>query len=734
MGELRQRYSRVPTASEVGTLPVLVEKQEDDLFFIQQENANAPIHAKNKATTFLLLFCSACANSYILLWFGMKVLAVFFIILLSALVVYKWHCSFPSTGNALVVSHVLITWSVLLVKELMGLVGPVLPFVSSVHLLSISKIASAFDAVFCILGAVLLFVEFATKNKFANKTFPRVGEKNAKRFLFLVLIYFLGRMTVHESRISQSLSGSFIPPPPVRMDETPSIIVISISSLHPNLFTREIFPKTIELLHPKNETHMCTEWKRHDSNGDSRDQGIAALLYNMPHARYQDILAHKQNPLIKSWPLETLRSQGYSPYRISPIMDLSFCWSILEMCDIHSRGVPRLPSGDTDEKVYDSASKWMKTSSLKPDFPYFLLIDLIRGLFPFKTSENPLSNLFLPQLSEQELYLYLQNKEILNSEELISTTYKLLNRVKNSFSNMDGPLSTFLNISIMPLLASRRQKTIFVLTSIPDEFSSFGSTHIFKDDISKKNQVPFFICGPQNIVSNLEIPGDAETNHIDVLPSILKATGANLGYGWITEENVQRRGQLAGNLRKLYSNWPGYTGNISGKIDTSFFGNHIYSDLQLTLPHHHQQQPSPSFTDSIRHLNDLTSMQKPLGHSFVTEQIKDPKHLRPSIYKFNYNFDIQSTNGSFVFDVFSMGSITRYNYLKAQIRTWASNSMIRSFSGFTERQDYDASCMSMTEKQVKLLLGAFSIYSFVNDLILRICSPLYNSFTDARSC
>lgn len=48
-------------------------------------------------------------------------------------------------------------------------------------------------------------------------------------------------------------------------------------------------------------------------------------------------------------------------------------------------------------------------------------------------------------------------------------------------------------------------------------------------------------------------------------------------------------------------------------------------------------------------------------------------------------------------DIVSLGSVTRMDYLTAQIETWASHRGVRHFWGFSELQDFDQECASWSE-------------------------------------
>lgn len=57
---------------------------------------------------------------------------------------------------------------------------------------------------------------------------------------------------------------------------------------------------------------------------------------------------------------------------------------------------------------------------------------------------------------------------------------------------------------------------------------------------------------------------------------------------------------------------------------------------------------------------------------------------------------IQFSSDSPVVDVISIGSMSKLDYLTAQISTWASHRSTRHFWGFSEVQDFDRECSSST--------------------------------------
>jgi len=61
------------------------------------------------------------------------------------------------------------------------------------------------------------------------------------------------------------------------------------------------------------------------------------------------------------------------------------------------------------------------------------------------------------------------------------------------------------------------------------------------------------------------------------------------------------------------------------------------------------------------------------------------------------SFMSQATSSGLTIDIVSLGSITRMDYLTAQIETWGSHHGVRHYWGFSELQDYDPECSVMSD-------------------------------------
>jgi len=104
-------------------------------------------------------------------------------------------------------------------------------------------------------------------------------------------------------------------------------------------------------------------------------------------------------------------------------------------------------------------------------------------------------------------------------------------------------------------------------------------------------------------------------------------------------------------------------------------------------PKHEQQENLAVPPDKARRL----ALQEEEG------RLPEEDHLefRPALSITNF------PSKHLVVDVVSIGSKTRSDYLTAQAETWASHVSIRYFWGFTELQDFDGDCTSMTTEELE---------------------------------
>jgi hypothetical protein len=100
------------------------------------------------------------------------------------------------------------------------------------------------------------------------------------------------------------------------------------------------------------------------------------------------------------------------------------------------------------------------------------------------------------------------------------------------------------------------------------------------------------------------------------------------------------------------------------------------------------------------------------------ERMEELKHKEPTlVHKSNV-----LSNATFTVDILSVGSVTRLDYMEAQIDTWGSHGSVRSFWGLSENDDFNSTCEKMTEAEVDRIVDVctshigldYEIEKFVN--------------------
>ena len=129
---------------------------------------------------------------------------------------------------------------------------------------------------------------------------------------------------------------------------------------------------------------------------------------------------------------------------------------------------------------------------------------------------------------------------------------------------------------------------------------------------------------------------------------------------------------------------------------------------------------------------DATASMKrtaPLG-SFVVDgsSLQTTMGALPSIH----TQPKQLSSTSPIVDVVSIGSISRLDYLTAQVETWASHRSTRHFWGFSEGQDFDQECSSSVspsglEKIVKGCKDILRTFEKQDDRIGSFFSQFYGA-------
>ena len=95
----------------------------------------------------------------------------------------------------------------------------------------------------------------------------------------------------------------------------------------------------------------------------------------------------------------------------------------------------------------------------------------------------------------------------------------------------------------------------------------------------------------------------------------------------------------------------------------------------------------PSYLHDFFNSKASSSAQYVVNESGLTSLLEEP----PS-------FVSQAPSSGLTTDIVSLGSVTRMDYLTAQIETWASHRGVRHYWGFSELQDFDPECSAMSEE------------------------------------
>ncbi len=601
------------------------------------------------------------------------------------------------------------------------------------------------------MGAILLVLVASTSSP-SNMASRRVYINRfvavpLKYSLVASLLFALGKMSIlyFSSSSAHQQVYTFTSPPQVSLERKPSIIIASLDSLRNDLFSAVTFPLTFSSLLGAEKDSIdqftaCTRWPHHDSGAFQSDQGFASLFYSSSGLQHQHFLQHKGDKSIKSWPLETLRSQGYHMHRIMAY-SYKFCWVISAECDLHYRDFDTITEGvgGGDGSSYTHAKEWIQERlASSENSPFLLSIDLQDSRFPY-SAPGELNSTFLPELSEQETYLLKQKLNEMPRQEVDVARGKLLNRVKNSLRRVDVALSTFVQDSIIPLLSSG-EDVIFIITGDHGEILMDGTSTDFGHAISSANDaqrlVPMFMCGTHDIIDSLRVRDrDREgegittlTSHAVVLPSILRACGADLGKEWENEVFALAITQKAQSSIVSRHPWEDLTVITSQSSRTVIQGSRIIESVGeldknpqlINLRYKHSlswpglNDPHRIVAEAIepeRRIRQFETLALPLPSLLADEDGSDSeeknsalerlKELRPSI-DIDRTQNLLHGHGHVTIDIVSIGSNTRFQYLEAQASTWTSHPYVRSFWGFTEKHAHNETCDSMTDEEVTL--------------------------------
>jgi hypothetical protein len=297
-----------------------------------------------------------------------------------------------------------------------------------------------------VVGFIFKILAQATILAFVVTGFAVVMAKKAtiaKRCLasVLQLCCLLGIGTLASASMSQLLlwkgqcsDARFVGPPPTVMKKKPSMLFISIDSLRQDMFGNSTFPKTRnELMFGRGSHHGCTQWPNHDSEAFQSDQGFTSLYYSMRGPTSVHYAQYKRNKDIQSWPLVTLRDQGYYLHRITAA-NFKYCWVMLEECDLQFRdfhtcdpSMDELVSGG-DDRVFNNAETWIREwTQRNSSSPFLLTLDLQDVRFPYVVKQNAALDIqfYEPSLTQTDVYTLKQDASKMNTAPLHAMRLKL---------------------------------------------------------------------------------------------------------------------------------------------------------------------------------------------------------------------------------------------------------------------------------------------------------------------
>ena len=540
----------------------------------------------------------------------------------------------------------------------------------------------------------------------------------------------------------------FSPPPPTLMKTKPSMIFIVIDSLRKDMFGNDTFPKTLqETVLDHSTDRFCTQWHRHDSGAFQSDQGYSTLYYSMQAPTYRHFYHYKQSKDVRSWPLSTLKNEGYHLHRIAA-SNYKYCWVLLEECDLMFRDWDTSdPSWDElatggDTRVLDNAKQWVEDwMKENASSPFFLSLDLQDIRFPYASKQDAASGTHYhePFMTSSEVYSLKQNVPKMDIASLDALRPKFINTVKNSMLDLDNLLADFLH----SIRSHVKSDTIIVITSDHGELYMDGANknhlgHALEDPSDLQRRVPLTICGPSNLMTDIQVHEDTVTSHTDVFPSLLEACGATLGNEWKHELDFRSHYRFQntpedddGGLVHSQHPWSHLNIIVSGNKRVVRKGPTIVNFVNPAGST--DADDAKELTDLVksekeRHwaglqsiCDDIGTKQEDLenGNSDLAIAEGDPTFMRNWLrsahtMKQDLVAAIEVTvdpwvtierepgpnQSPFTIDVLSIGSLTRPEYLHAQKQTWGAHRSVRQFWGYTEYNDFNQTCGKMSRAEV----------------------------------
>ena len=609
------------------------------------------------------------------------------------------------------------------------------------------------STVILMLAGFFTYCVASCDKKKSTRTTQRLRKATAVAAIIIACASF--KAFVFDTTKAGHLRGckaGFDDPPKTKLQKTPSILVISIDSLRADMFTDETFPLSRKELLGDMDGVSSAQWFSHDAGASLSDQGIATLFYSMQSPSRSQFLDYMKNPQIRSWPLQTLRDNGYGIHRIRT-SDEDFCFGIMEYCDLYTRDFDTVMKdyGDhsaTLRHTLPVALRWIKEKislSGKPSTPFLLSVDVQDVRFPYKRThhawnEHKNVSFLEPEMTEDELY---ETKKIAGQLDHSASAHLrpgLVNRVKNAVLAFDGILFEFLK-AIRPF----RKDLIIIFTSDHGELlmESDGRhpaiSHSNHDTSDLQRRVPFVMTGPTQIVKSLEMPRNVPTMHSSVFPSLFEALGARLRGAWKRETNYfsyynYKQTDHEGFVfyQELWSkDMVVRVGNARVRLGASSKTRTVIEAKNLDTMDELDARDVQTIIDLAPNPNELVwpgtmnycsrQIEGVAESNEASEQIENELEgddTAGSVDTMNVSFvaskeyirsirvptvqslsEKQPSRSSMSLDVISMGSLTRLEYMMIQQSTWGQHKTVRNFWGFTEKDDFDTNCSAMSSEE-----------------------------------
>mmetsp|Transcript_36191 Transcript_36191/g.108385 ORF Transcript_36191/g.108385 Transcript_36191/m.108385 type:complete len:727 (-) Transcript_36191:218-2398(-) len=362
-------------------------------------------------------------------------------------------------------------------------------------------------------------------------------------FLLMESVHFLkDELYIHPST-STTLRGATttcadIHVPPLHIKDRKNVVFIIMESLRADFFNRHTFEETFAVLDDlRNGDGLgakCTEWKNHDSESMQTDYAHSGLLHGFTPSHTEQIVEYVRNPNIQSWPLTSFRNNGYKIRRVTQVPPydagrmFEYCFSVQKFCDLYTRDFPTEIDYQTGlGATFDKSLELLRNASKHGD-NLFLVTDIQQAHNPYYFSEAK----FHPTCTQDEMWDLYEKRWDVGPTELEDIQRKIQNRYANSLAHIDKYLATFLS-ELTPNLGS---DTLLVFVGdhgellLDDIDRNLG--HVINTFEDMQRHVPMMWCGGAAQVAGLNLPDSHVSTHVDIMPTLLEALGADFDDAW----------------------------------------------------------------------------------------------------------------------------------------------------------------------------------------------------------